>query len=1450
MFVKDVIVRRVTHTCQTAASAVRDAAARKPAASYPASVVSTCVAELRDLFILSGWECGRAEPSGGASDDCWVVQDGRWGEVMRWAVAHCRTSPPLSGQPASGSFRVVGETPAGVALSLGPHTAWMDDAVVCGIYSAVWQLKRFVASLFTFPAVPVRVLLLRSGSRDGGEDNIDKDDNISRMTSVAVVPAADGTAVDVRVWQTVLAVSGQRRSLDAVVQLVESRWERRAGERSTRDASAAGVVAAGERGGQLLKKRRLMPGSDGSGGAEDAEGGGNKDESTAGGAGGRLPVPFPDDFLLRAVLGVHSPADGAAGSLGSSALADLSAFEHILSVSHLVALVQFMRRGSKASEARPRDEPGGGRRGRVAGGLPDGLWMYASLVRDIVHDVIGGWDAMARGVGFPSVETMLAPYIIWYGATCSFSGLGRPLDVSAFAPRRQEYDLFHWLGPCTRESIGDARPCERALARLPLADEQLRQCAMQLLRHLSHCTSAECLEALYRHERQQRQHGQGRTDVAVGAGSAAAAAPSSTGVEQRLGALSVLSFRPPLWSREPGSVPRVLRTVRRGLTALVRGEARSLSTAAAESSSNGSSSSRLSRCRELDQRDSARSGRRAKGPAGGGQYATGGAGRMPDSLRSSSSLAVSPPLPYAEATRVVQSVLDSVVRLHSCSFRQLLSVHAASFPHPSGAGSARDGGGGSVRAGPARRPPRTGLGLPSDLSGVVQLVLTDPPYNVRRLARKEQSDHDVLSEADMRACVDLFLRLVRPGGHLLIFSSAEQHPLWVSLLRLATDRPLGRPQHQRRGVGTGRAAFRVDTSPLFIIKDAHSFTTQRRSSTNLSPKVEYVVHATRAGAEARDAYEMVNYRAFNSVPSRFPAHHNVIDNVRPPLYHEVVRRGGSGAGAGKWLRPEQKSLALLEELIQRFSQPGDIVVDPFAGTFSTAVACLRVPLGQYRLAVCCDTDAEVIGPGVARVRREMVDQLAIGGFADVCGVGRREVGHAASLAARVVHAAAADDGAGGGGLGAGAWGETIKPRGEAPRTSADDSTSGSSTSGGAASAGDAARGGGGCESSRAGGGAAARAPSFAHAPPTPAVDDDWVPPVGFPCHSALPVPVLRFLATRWAADADEQRAGRHSHPRAPPPGRDVAKAVLRLEGVGVGDWPSPMRAALAVEDMTVLRAHSAASLGLYLARSELAGGTAGLGIFAGRAFVKGEELAPFFGAIVHSDLGIKGSQTARYASAVLGSHGPSARHFKERALEVYVRPPSASTSGGPATGRPAASAAGWRPKHRRLLTDGGVPVWIVPSPLCVAGYVNDRRPTGVVDEAASEAALLSARSARADVGVRSASDGASGGAPPPQDGEPQHPVLHAATVAGAGPNVEFYVKRPPGAGNDLTVHDLIRPESVVLKVLRDVQVGDEIAVDYGPDYEFGHCEFERRSKAGEGPAVSRSTPHTFTGVPE
>ena len=61
--------------------------------------------------------------------------------------------------------------------------------------------------------------------------------------------------------------------------------------------------------------------------------------------------------------------------------------------------------------------------------------------------------------------------------------------------------------------------------------------------------------------------------------------------------------------------------------------------------------------------------------------------------------------------------------------------------------------------------------------------------------------------------------------------------------------------------------------------------------------------------------------------------------------------------------PTQKPLGLLVQLIQDFTEPGDIIFDPFGGSFTTGVACVM----YGRNFVGCEIKEEYFDKGAARL---------------------------------------------------------------------------------------------------------------------------------------------------------------------------------------------------------------------------------------------------------------------------------------------------------------------------------------------------------------------------------------------------------------------------------------------------------------------------------------------------
>ena len=67
---------------------------------------------------------------------------------------------------------------------------------------------------------------------------------------------------------------------------------------------------------------------------------------------------------------------------------------------------------------------------------------------------------------------------------------------------------------------------------------------------------------------------------------------------------------------------------------------------------------------------------------------------------------------------------------------------------------------------------------------------------------------------------------------------------------------------------------------------------------------------------------------------------------------------------GKWrFHPTQKSLPLFEELINKHSNSGDTIIDPFAGSATTAIACMNTD----RKFKGCELDEEFFAKAQERI---------------------------------------------------------------------------------------------------------------------------------------------------------------------------------------------------------------------------------------------------------------------------------------------------------------------------------------------------------------------------------------------------------------------------------------------------------------------------------------------------
>ncbi len=202
-------------------------------------------------------------------------------------------------------------------------------------------------------------------------------------------------------------------------------------------------------------------------------------------------------------------------------------------------------------------------------------------------------------------------------------------------------------------------------------------------------------------------------------------------------------------------------------------------------------------------------------------------------------------------------------------------------------------------------------------SGSIDLILTDPPYGIsRKTGFKSLGPNSVArfavemdfgewdkTQIDLGALCRLSFKGLRPGGSAIVF-----YDLW-KLSHLAEAMTFA-------GFKQLRLIEWVKTNPVPLNSKRNYLTNSR----------EIAVLGVKGGN---------------------PTFHSEYDDgvYRYPIPHSPKR-----------LHPTQKPLGMFSELVLKHSNPGDLVVDPFVGSGTTALAAVRA---ERRFAGC-DVDEKYV----------------------------------------------------------------------------------------------------------------------------------------------------------------------------------------------------------------------------------------------------------------------------------------------------------------------------------------------------------------------------------------------------------------------------------------------------------------------------------------------------------
>ena len=226
--------------------------------------------------------------------------------------------------------------------------------------------------------------------------------------------------------------------------------------------------------------------------------------------------------------------------------------------------------------------------------------------------------------------------------------------------------------------------------------------------------------------------------------------------------------------------------------------------------------------------------------------------------------------------------------------------------------------------------------------GKIALIFADPPYNIGKTFGqfKDQWPSDEDYAGWCYAWLELCLRKLSATGSMYVMTSTQSMPyldLWLRKRCNVLSRIVW--HYDSSGVQARRYFGSMYEPILFCVKDTDKYT--------------FNADAIQVEARTGAVRNLIDYRKATPAPyksTKVPGNVWSFPRVRYRMeeYEE---------------HPSQKPEALLERIIKASSNPGDLVLDPFSGTFTTCAVAKR--LGRRSIGI--EQEREYFKIGVRRL---------------------------------------------------------------------------------------------------------------------------------------------------------------------------------------------------------------------------------------------------------------------------------------------------------------------------------------------------------------------------------------------------------------------------------------------------------------------------------------------------
>ncbi len=214
--------------------------------------------------------------------------------------------------------------------------------------------------------------------------------------------------------------------------------------------------------------------------------------------------------------------------------------------------------------------------------------------------------------------------------------------------------------------------------------------------------------------------------------------------------------------------------------------------------------------------------------------------------------------------------------------------------------------------------------------GSIDVVITDPPYGYEKTKMAWDSNAQPF---DYVAFFKEAFRVVRRRGAVVVFA---QPPFSAHLLIAGQSHYRYNWYYRKpRGANFGHIKFQ----PFRVIEEILVFSRAIASAnqfTSVDDTMYYYPQSQKTSQVRTRDDKPHHQKAAN--PSLSSHVHNSQPMKHVYSEYQPVNILSYGTDAERGVHPTQKPIALIEYLIRTYTQPGELVFDPFAGSGTTAVA--------------------------------------------------------------------------------------------------------------------------------------------------------------------------------------------------------------------------------------------------------------------------------------------------------------------------------------------------------------------------------------------------------------------------------------------------------------------------------------------------------------------------------